>query len=390
MRIITVHNFYQQFGGECQIFDTESKLLDERGHYVKRYTIHNDQIKDMNSLTLAKKTVWNSQIYQELKALVQSERPDVVHFHNTFPLVSPAAYYAVKSEGVPVIQTLNNYRLLCPNALFLRNGSVCEDCLGKLVPLAGVIHGCYKGSQVASATVAAMLTFHRLVHTWADVVDVYVANLTEFAREKLIQGGLPADKIVVKPNFVHPDPGIGLGQGHYALFVGRLAPEKGIITMLKAWKDLGAEIPLKIVGDGSLAPQVKESVEQESGLEWLGRKDSQEVYSLMSDATFLVFPSEWYEGLPRTIIESFAVGTPIIASNLGAMSSLITHGYTGLHFQPGNSSDLVAQVRWILSHPQELPQMRQAARAEFEAKYTAEANYHQLMEIYAAVGAKSF
>lgn len=388
MRLITVHNFYQQFGGECQIFDTESKLLEERGHYVKQYTLHNDDIKGINSFVLAKKTLWNSQTYKEIKALVQSEKPDIVHFHNTFPLVSPAAYYAVKSEGVPVIQTLNNYRLLCPNALFLRNGSICEDCLGKPIPLPGVIHNCYKGSKTASATVAAMLTLHRLMQTWTDVVDVYVANLTEFAREKLIQGGLPANKIVVKPNFVHPDPGIGRGQGQYALFVGRLAPEKGIITMLRAWKELGEKIPLKIVGDGPLAPQVAEAVEQRTGIEWLGRKGSQEVYALMSDAAFLVFPSEWYEGLPRTIIESFAVGTPIVASDIGAMSSLITPGYTGLHFQPGNSANLVEQVQWILAHSQELTQMRHKARAEYEAKYTAESNYQQLMQIYESVGAK--
>ena len=382
MRIITVHNFYQQFGGECQIFNTESNLLEERGHYVKRYTLHNDQIKGMNSLALAKKTLWNSQVYQEMKALVQREKPDIVHFHNTFPLVSPAAYYAVKSEGVPVIQTLNNYRLLCPNALFLRDGSVCEDCLGKSIPLPGIIHGCYQKSKTASATVAAMLTLHRLMHTWTDVVDIYIANLTEFAREKLVQGGLPANKIVVKPNFVHPDPGIGKGQEHYALFVGRLAPEKGIITMLQAWKELGEKIPLKIVGDGPLASQVAEASGQGIGIEWLGRKNSQEVYALMSDAAFLVFPSEWYEGLPRTIIESFAVGTPIVASDIGAMSSLITHGHTGLHFQPGNSADLVEQAQWLLANPHELSQMRHKARTEYEAKYTAESNYQQLMEVY--------
>ncbi|MFM7448548.1 MAG: glycosyltransferase [Leptolyngbyaceae cyanobacterium] len=383
MQILAVHNYYQQFGGEDVIFTAETDLLESHGHNVYRYTLHNDQIKTMSSWSVAKDTLWNHQVYQELRSLAAQIKPDIVHFHNTFPLVSPAAYYAVKAAGIPVVQTLNNYRLLCPNALFLRNGNVCEDCLGKVLPWPGTVHGCYQNNRAASSVVAAMLTTHRLLHTWVNMVDVYVANLTEFARDKFIQAGIPPDKIVIKPNFVDPDPGVGQGQGGYALFVGRLSPEKGIATLLSAWKQMKeSRIPLKIVGDGPLASEVGATVNEVPDVEWLGKQPLQTIYALMKDATFLVFPSQWYEGLPRTIVESFAVGTPIIASNLGAMSSLIRHGVTGLHFEAGSSTDLLAQVEWAVAHPQEIAGMRQAARAEYEEKYTAEINYRKLIVIY--------
>jgi glycosyltransferase involved in cell wall biosynthesis len=220
--------------------------------------------------------------------------------------------------------------------------------------------------------------------TWTNLIDIYIA-LNEFAREKFIEGGLPAEKIVVKPNFVHPDLSSGEGRGGYALFVGRLSLEKGLDTLFKAWESLGSKITLKIVGDGPLAPQVAESVAKGSGIEYLGYRPLTEVYELMGEAAFLVFPSEWYEGQPRTIIESFAVGTPVVASNLGAMSTLVSPGRTGFHFRPGDSGDLVAQVEWALAHPDELARMRREARAEFEAKYTAQENYLRLMEIYEKV-----
>lgn len=381
MRILVAHNYYQQPGGEDQVFAAESALLEAHGHQVHRYTIHNDQIQDVNPLALASATVWNSQVYQELRRLICQEQIQVIHFHNTLPLISPAAYYAAKAEGVPVIQTLHNYRLLCPNGLLFRDGNVCEDCLGQFIPLPSVLHACYRGSRVASGAVATMLTMHRTAHTWTEMVDVYIA-LTEFACKKFIQGGIPAQKTVVKSNFVHPDPGYGKGEGGYALFVGRLSPEKGVDSLLMAWEQLTG-VPLKIVGDGPLAAQVAEAVRQTPAIEWLGRRPMEEVYALLKEAMFLVFPSKWYEGLPRTIIESFAAGTPVIASNLGSMTSLISPGQTGLHFQPGNPEDLATQVEWMLKNPKQLAQMRLEARSEFEAKYTAENSYRQLMEIYA-------
>ncbi len=382
MRILAIHNRYQQPGGEDQVFVEETALLESRNHRVLRREVHNDQVEHMNRLTLAKNTVWNASAYRELGALIRRERPDVAHFHNTLPLVSPSGYYAAKAEGVPVIQTLHNYRLLCPVALFFRDGRVCEDCMSKAVPYPGVVHGCYRGSRAASAVVATMLTLHRAWRTWTEMVDVYVA-LTEFARDKFVAGGLPAEKILVKPNFVAPDPGRGQGGGGYALFVGRLAPEKGIGTMLSAWDRLGTRIPLKIVGDGPLKDQVVRAAGR-SNVQWLGHRPVADVYALMRKADMLVFPSEWYETFGRVAAEAFAAGTPVIAANIGAVAELVEHGRTGLKFRPGDPEDLAAQVEWALSHPAKLRYMRGEARAEFEAKYTAERNYLALIEIYEA------
>jgi glycosyltransferase involved in cell wall biosynthesis len=381
MKILAVHNRYQRPGGEDQVFVDETALLEARNHRVLRYEVHNDQVEQVNRLTLAKDTVWNTSAYRELGALIRRERPDVVHFHNTLPLVSPAGYYAARAEGVPVIQTLHNYRLLCPVSLFFRDGRVCEDCMGKAVPWPGVVHKCYRGSRAASGVIATMLTVHRAMRTWTEMVDVYVA-LTEFARKKFIEGGLPAGKIVVKPNFVAPDPGRGQGGGGYALFVGRLAPEKGTGTMLAAWERLGTRIPLKIVGDGPLRDRVVGAATRQSHVEWLGHRPVEEVHALMGKADMLVFPSQWYETFGRVAAEAFAAGTPVIAANIGAVAELVEHGRTGLKFRPGDPEDLVTQVEWALSHPAELQSMREEVRAEFEAKYTAERNYRALMEIY--------
>ena len=382
MRILVAHNYYQQPGGEDQIFATEANLLESYGHQVVRYTIHNDSINTMNRVAMARATLWNDAVFRELSKLFQHEHPDIVHFHNTFPLISPAAYYAAREAGVPVVQSLHNYRLFCVNASFYRDGRVCEDCLGRSVPWPGVVHACYRESWLASGVVAAMLAVHRARRTWSNLVDVFVAALTESVRTKLIQGGLPPEKIVVKPNFVYPDPGPGHGRGGYALFVGRLAPEKGIDTLLAAWQGLEKRIPLKIVGDGPLAQSVAEAARSSDQIEWLGKQPTDRVLDLMQDAHVLVVPSTWYEGFPRVIAEAFAVGLPVIASDLGAMASLITHGRTGLHFRPGDPNDLATQVEWSFAYLEDVSMMRRAARAEYEAKYTAEHNYDMLMQIY--------
>jgi glycosyltransferase involved in cell wall biosynthesis len=388
MKVLLVHNQYQQPGGEDQVFAAEGALLETYGHQVLRYCVHNDRVAGTNPLALAGATVWNRSSYRELRSLIRRERPRVAHFHNTLPLISPAGYYAAKAEGVPVVQTLHNYRLLCPNALFFRDGHVCEDCRGKFVPWPGVLHACYRGSRPASAAVAAMLATHRGLRTWTEQVDVYIAT-TEFARKKLIQGGVPAEKLKVKPNFLHPAPGPGAIRDYYALFVGRLSPEKGVGTLLKAWEHSRGLMPLKIVGDGPLAGEIADAT---GGLarraEWLGRQPRERVLTLMKEASVLVFPSTCYENFPMTIVEAYAVGLPVIASNLGGMSSLIDHGRTGLHFRPGDPEDLAAKVAWASAHPAELAGMRVAAWGEFEAKFTAERNYRALKEIYETASAR--
>lgn len=381
MRILVVHNYYLEPGGEDQVFTAESSMLEEHGHQVFRFTVHNNHLKKMNPLTLAGKTLWNRAIFDDLRQIVRKVKPDIVHFHNTFPLISAAAYYAVAENGFPVVQTLHNYRLLCPNALFLRDDHVCENCMGKFVAWPGLLHRCYRGSRAATCAIVAMLALHRTLSTYTRMVDVYIA-LTDFARQKFIEGGLPARKIVVKPNFVDSDPGSGEGQGNYALFVGRIAQEKGINTLLSAWEKIDSRIPLKIVGNGPLSSQVAMASRCIPNIVWLGHKPRQSVLELMKNATVLIFPSMWYEGFAMTIIEAYSVGLPVISSNIGGMSSMIEHGHTGLHFSPGDPDDLAIRVNWAFDHPEELQKMRQEARSKYEAKYTAERNYEILMEIY--------
>lgn len=384
MNILSIHNTYQIRGGEDESREAEEGLMREYGHSVDCYEESNDRLKQTPAINVALRTVWSHESYREVKRRLSEKPYNVVHVQNFFPLISPSIYYAAKEMGVPVVQTLRNYRLLCPNALFFRDGGVCEECLGKFIPYPGVLHGCYRESRAASAATAAMLTVHRTLKTWTQQVDRYIA-LTHFARNKLIEGGLPADKITVKPNFVHPDPGIGQGTGGYALYVGRLSVEKGLDTLLAAWEQLGDALPLKIVGDGPLSKDVEKLAERLPQVEWLGRQPMAEVHRLMGEAMVLVFPSKWYETFGRVAVEAFAKGTPVIAAKIGAIAELVDHQRTGLHFQPGDASDLAATLQWAIGHPVKLRQMRQTARTEFETNYTAQQNYQQLLEVYQSV-----
>ena len=381
MKILFCHNFYQQPGGEDESFAAEASLLESQGHQVLRFTRHNDTINRMRRFEVARAAIWNSDTFHELRELIRWERPSVMHCTNIFPLISPAAYYAARAEDVTIVQSLRNYRLFCLNACFLRNGRVCEDCLGKRIPWPGVLHGCYRSSRAAGTVAAAMLSVHRVMRTWTRMVDRYF-TLTEFSRRKFIEGGLPAWPLAVKPNFIYPDPGPGSGQGGYAIFIGRLSPEKGIKTLLSGWSQLDGHLPLKIIGDGPLAESVKAAVNQTAGIDWLGRRQPEEVLALLGEAVCLLMPSIWYETFGRTIMEAYAKGTPVVASRLGAMAELVHDGRTGLLFEPGNAADLALKVQSLLDNPERSVGMRRAARREYEEKYTAETNYRMLMTIY--------
>jgi glycosyltransferase involved in cell wall biosynthesis len=360
-------------------------MLERAGHEVIAYRRSNWDAEAYNRirlLGLAKRTVWASDSRRDFSELLRREKPDLVHVHNTFVMISPSIYSACHEAKVPVVQTLHNYRLLCLAANFFRDGKVCEQCLGaSLWP--GVVHACYRRSYPASAVVAVMLTSHRLRHTWDREVAGFIA-LSEFARNKFIEGGLPREKIFVKPNFVSPDPGARTSPGDYALFVGRLSPRKRVDTVLAAWKRLPRSIPLHIVGDGSAREQLQAEALREglTNVEFKGQLPREQTLAAINRARFLVFASEWYENFPVTIAESFACSTPVICSRLGAMQEIVSDGRTGLHFAPADAEDLAAKVEWAWIHPQQMREMGVQARAEYESKYTAEKNYPLLMEIY--------
>lgn len=378
MRVLMLHNYYQQPGGEDESFAAEADVLERHGHAVSRFTLHNDAIASMNHLEVGLRTVWNPAGYRAVADRIREFRPDVMHAQNTFPLISPAAVYAARRAGVPVVMSVRNYRLFCVGATFFRDGRTCEDCLGRALPIPGVRHGCYRGSKLGSASVALMLAAHRALGTWTRRVDVFVA-LSEFTRAKCVESGLPADKVVSKPNFLKSDPGVGDGGGGYALFVGRLAKEKGLGTLLEAWRRLDGVMPLKVVGDGPMAPLLADAP---PGVEWLGRRKAAETLELMQGARVLVFPSEWYETFGRVAIEAFACGTPVIAARIGAVAELVEDGRTGLTFTPGDADDLADKVRRIGADGEAYARMRLSARAEYESRYTAERNYRLLTAIY--------
>lgn len=382
MKILLVHNYYQQPGGEDFVFTAESNLLRRHGHEVVEYREDNKRINEMNRVIVGVNAIWSCSTQRKLVQMLRDIRPDVVHFHNTFLLISPSAYYACQKVGVPVVQTLHNYRLLCPVATLFRQGCVCEDCLNKIFPWPAVLHACYHHSPTETFVIAAMLFIHRWLKTWRKKIDIYIAP-SEFTRNIFIKGGFPQEKIIVKPNFIYPDPGLSEKDNQYALFVGRLTPEKGIMTLLEAWQKL-EEIPLKIAGDGPLMDNIQRFLNTNNlkQIEILGQQTHEEVLKLLKEARFLIFPSGWYEVFPLAIIEAFACGIPAIASRSGVMAEIIKDGYNGLHFAPGNVEDLISKVKWAWTHKKEMEDLDKNARKDFEEKYNAEQNYKMLMDIY--------
>jgi glycosyltransferase involved in cell wall biosynthesis len=382
MRLILAHNFYRQPGGEDASFQAQADLLRVHGHDVFTFTRHNADVEHLGKIRSGINMIWSRSSVESLSGLIEQTKPELVHFHNTFMQISPAAYYACRKHQIPVIQDLRNYRLLCPVATFFRDGHPCEDCLGKTPPWPGVIHSCWRNSKSATALVATMLTTHRLLGTWHNYVDRYIA-LTEGSKAKFIEGGLPAHKIDVKPNFVTARMNSQTKKKEFALFVGRLSGEKGISTLLEAWRKVNG-LKLVIAGDGPLADEVMKEQQHSSGkmIEWLGQIGNDEVRRIMSEAQMLIFPSIWHEPFGNSIIEAFSSGLPVIASNTGSMVELVKHGKTGLHFRVGEPNDLVDKVTWARANTEKMREMGANARKEYEKKYTPDKNYQLLMNIY--------
>ena len=374
MKIVVVHNAYQHKGGEDSVMEAEVALLRAHGHEVRLFTRHNDALVNMPKVAVAVNTFWASDVAKAFETEIQSFQPDVVHVHNTFPQISPAIYWVAARLKVPVIQTLHNFRLLCPQAMFLRDGKVCEDCLGK-VPWRGAVRGCYRDSKLQSSVLASMVTVHRAMGTWQDKVTRYIA-LNEFCRNKFIEGGLPAHRITIKPNFVDFETPAG-GNRKGFLFVGRLSPEKGVDVLVAAVKETKG-VNVRVAGSGTESTKL-ENVE---GLYALGALPSARIHEEMNKAIAVVVPSICFETFGMVAVEAFASATPVIASRIGVLPNLVTDGITGLLFEPGNASDLSQKLLWAQQHPDQMAQMGRNARTLYEAKFTAEQNYRQLMVIY--------
>ncbi|MGZ4958247.1 MAG: glycosyltransferase [Methylomonas sp.] len=382
MKILFVHNYYQHGGGEDNVVAAESRLLAERGHDVELWSVDNKDLPP--GLTGKIKTAFSANYSAVSRAVARDKlrrfKPDVVHVHNFFPQISPSIYDACRDESVPVVQTLHNYRLICPGAMLMRDGKICEQCINGS-PYQAAFYGCYRGSKLGSLVVANMVARHRNQGTWQHKVSRFIA-LTEFAKSKFVEAGFPADKIAVKANFMRDplldSPWPNPATPAFALFVGRISSEKGINTLLSAWSALDDAVMLKVAGSGPL----EALLQGKHNIQALGRQNADEVSQLMQNAAFLILPSEWYEGFPLVLVEAFAHGLPVLASRLGSMADIIEDGKTGLLFTPGDAGDLAGKAMWLLENPQQAQKFGENARHTFLAKYTAEQNYAQLMAIY--------
>jgi glycosyltransferase involved in cell wall biosynthesis len=382
VRILVAHNRYQLGGGEDAVVRDEVELLRHSGHCVELLEQDNDVIHGVRGKLIASMSVFYSVRSRErMKHVVHDFQPDIFHVHNWFPMLSPSIILEADASGVPTVQTLHNFRMLCANALLYRNGTVCTDCMGKALPVDGVVHGCYRGSRAGSAIVTAAYAFHRMAHTW-DGVDLFVAA-SGFQRELLVRGGLPAERVVVKPNFVGLDTlDVETNREDIALFVGRLSPEKGIATLLAAWNTGRIRLRLKIIGDGPMVDAVRSCAARNSGVEYVGPQPPEAVYREMAKAKFLVFPSECIETFGRTVVEAFSRSTPVLAADLGGVRELVEEGVTGYRFPPGDADALAAGA---LRFPagEDYERMGSNCRSMFESQFTAEINCRSLMEIYA-------
>ncbi len=393
MRILIGHNHYKTPGGEDAVVTAEYSLLKDSGEDVFLYKRSNVEL-DSHSIASKFKNVrqlgWSSETYRDLKTMIRRFQPDVVHFHNIFYVITPAAYFACRDEGVPVVQSQHNFRLVCSNGLLYRQNKVCEDCLNKSL-WQGVYHGCYGNSRVLTAFIAGMLMDHWKKGTWQDRVDMYI-TASQFGRQKLIKAGIDGAKIAVKPNFVYPDPGVSEKSQRkgYALYIGRLNAEKGVNVLLEGWRSV-PDFPLRIIGDGPLSDSLKDYARRHNmaNVEFRGYVSQEEHDRSMREANFLIVPSVCYENFPRVVAEAFAYGVPVLASRLGSLEEIVEDKGNGMLFEAGSPSDLAQKAHWLIGHGNELEQMAARARATFEQKYSARQNYEQLMTIYRKVTAKA-
>jgi glycosyltransferase involved in cell wall biosynthesis len=383
-RVLQVHTRYRQAGGEDHVVDAEKRLLEDAGIEVGQVIFDNADLRESESfagdLRLAASAVWSHRAERRVRRAIASHQPDVMHVHNTFSAASPSVYAAAEAAGVPVIQTLHNYRFVCPAATVFRDGHACTDCVGRSIPWPGVLHACVRESRTQSLVVAGTLAFHRARGTFRRI-DAYIA-LTEFQRGLMIAGGLPAERIRVVPNFLEPDPAGESKERRGVLFAGRLSIEKGIDTLIAA----AALIPgaIAVAGTGPLADRVRRAADA-GNLTYYGPLDRTSVAEALRRTTALVVPSIWFEGLPLVVLEAFGTGTPVIASRIGSLGELIEHAVNGLHVEPADDRALADSIAWAADHPAQMREMGAKARLRYEASFRGPAHLAALLDSYTSV-----
>ncbi len=378
MKIVVVHNAYRQSGGEDNVVAQEIQLLRDAGHSVTPAFVSNTELSTLPAKAKAfVNAAHNPDRARWIADIVAAERPDIVHIHNFFPLLTPAIHEGAAEAGAAVVQTLHNFRTICAAATLLRDGTVCEKCVSGQ-RLWGAVHRCYRNSLPASLAAARMQRHADRHRIWHIHVHRFIA-LTHFAREKFIAGGLPADRIAVKSTFVAPSSDASAPHRSGALYVGRLSPEKGLATLIEAWRNIPDHL-LTIVGDGPLPNALRP--EAPANVTFLGPQPTETVKQLMARASLLIVPSLWYEGMPMVVLEAFATGLPVLASRIGALAEMIEPGSTGALFIPGDAADLGHNANTLLAHPDTLAKMGARARHIADTLYSPARNLHLLEDIY--------
>jgi glycosyltransferase involved in cell wall biosynthesis len=380
--VLVIHNRYRQAGGEGAVVRAEIALLRQHGHRVMEFVRENaaiDRFGPARRASLALSTTWNHAVYADVRRLLRRERPAVAHCHNLVPLISPAPYYACRDEGVPVVQSLHNFRLRCPAGTMFRDRQVCADCSKGL--LHGVARGCYRNSRAQTAAAALMLLAHRALGTFEQAVDTYSAP-SVFCAEQLAGQDIPRKKIAVRPNFLLNDPGARHASGDFVLFVGRVCEEKGVRQLLQAWRHL-PHVPLVVAGDGPLRHEAQRTAP--ANVSFTGTLPPAETMQRMKAARFLVFPSVGYETFGMAVLEAAACGVATVGARLGAIPELVQEGRTGLLFDPQDIDELAAKVEWAWWHPVSMNAMGAAARRQYQQRYSAHTAYESLMKLYGSV-----
>ena len=383
MRILFVHNKYKFRGGEDAVVQMEYELLTANGHAVDVLEFDNDEINDLYSkIKTGIAAIYNRRSARLLEKKIKNFNPDIVHVHNLFFTASPAVLYKAKKMGVPVIMTVHNYRLICANALLLRDNHVCELCVNKIFPLDGIRYKCYRGSAMESALVTSITSIHKILATWKNKIDQFLV-VSEFMKNKLQHSSLqlPEHKITVVANCAADISANLENRSEYFLFAGRLSSEKGIDILLDSFAKLSA-IKLVIAGAGPLQDLVQERIKNLPNITYVGLQTKAQVTSLMKECKALVFPSRWYEGMPITIIEALAAGTPVIASMLGAMPEMIQDGHNGFLFEAGNSVALSDRIRSFDALNEQAARLYYNARQTYLDKYHPGIHYATLVSIY--------
>jgi glycosyltransferase involved in cell wall biosynthesis len=390
MKVLLVHSAYQQFGGEDSVVRAETELLQSHGDEVVPYTRRNDETKNFNVVQKAlffPQSIYSWKTSGEIADVVRRVKPDVAFVHNIYPLISPSAYHTLHAMGVPTVQVLHNFRPFCPNGLFYTQGQVCEACKGGNY-LNAVRKRCFKDSYTLSGLYALTLGLNRLAGM-VDKISAFIC-LTEFFRIKMREAGVPDSKLFVRPNFVRApvlpaDEKTGNG---YALFMGRLSPEKGCWTLIHAFEKLPT-VQLKIVGTGPMEQELRDYIRDKNlqNIALLGFKSGTEKWEILRNSFCLLVPSEWYENFPVTVLEGFMAAKPVIASRMGGLPYIVEEGKSGRLFEAGQAGELAEKVQYLADHPEEAARMGECGRRLTETKYGPEQGYTNLREIFSQVQA---